>query len=198
MMGAFKAPILGLHKRPYCLISMDNSLQTIKETKAVQNSLNFGRGIESLRALVSRRDYFLTSTCLINGIKKQYLAQMKMTLRHLHLWLLPDIISLYLSTANSSVDVLEGRVGSNIFLYNPLQILGESPDQSRELFEWTPRKNEYNYFYIVVARNQNRHGWVRLVRKPFPVNNLGGAIPTCDMFWWSCLVYVCVKAPFTM
>ena len=112
----------------------------------MKNSLKFVAGIESLRALGSRWDFFLTSTSLINGIKKQYLVQTNMTWRHLHLWLLPDIISLYLSTANSSVDVLEGRVGSNIFPYNPLQILGEPPDQSRELFEWTPRENEYNYF----------------------------------------------------
>ena len=44
-----------------------------------------------------------------------------MTFRHLHLWLLPDIISLNLSIANSSVDVLKGRVGSSIFVPNPLR-----------------------------------------------------------------------------
>ena len=86
----------------------------------MQNSLNFVRGIERLGALGSRRDFFLASTSLINEIKKQYLAQTKMTVRHLHYRLLADIISLYLSTANSSVDVLEGRVGSNIFVPNPL------------------------------------------------------------------------------
>ena len=33
MMGSFKALNLGLHNRAYYLISMDDSLQTIKETK---------------------------------------------------------------------------------------------------------------------------------------------------------------------
>ena len=122
-MGSFKTLILGLHNRAHYLISMDDSLKTIKETKAVQNSLNFIQGIESLRALGSKRDLFLTLTRLKNGIKKQYSAQTKMTFRHLHLWLLPDIISLYLSIANSSVDVLKGRVGSSIFVPNPLKQL---------------------------------------------------------------------------
>ena len=83
MMGALKALILGLHKQAYYLISVDNSLQTIKETKAVQNSLNLVRGIESLRALRSRRDFFPTSTSHTNGIKKQYLAHTKMTFKTL-------------------------------------------------------------------------------------------------------------------
>ena len=35
--GAFKALIPGLHKRAYCFISTDDSLYTIKKTKAVQS-----------------------------------------------------------------------------------------------------------------------------------------------------------------
>jgi len=73
-MGSFKAFILGLHNRAHYLISNDDSLKTIKETKAVQNSLNFIWGIESLRALRSRREFFPTSTSLINGIKVVWIA----------------------------------------------------------------------------------------------------------------------------
>ena len=126
-----------------------------------------------------KASFFLASTSLINEIKQEYLAQTKMTVRHLHFRLLPDIISLYLSTANSSVDVLEGRVGSNIFPYNPLQILGESPDQSRELFEWTPRENEYNFFLNCRREKSKSKSMGQISTRTISYEQFGGLIPTC-------------------
>ena len=76
-------------------------------------------------------------------------------------------------------DVFEGRVSSNIFPYNPLQIFGESPDQSRELFEWTPPKKEYNYFLNWSRGKSKSTSMGQISTRTISREQFGGAIPTC-------------------
>jgi hypothetical protein len=61
MMGALKDLIIGLRYMSLYLISIDDYLQTFKEFKEVQNSLNFVKGIERLPVHRSSQDFFLSS-----------------------------------------------------------------------------------------------------------------------------------------
>ena len=67
------------------------------------------------------------------------------TISNLIFWLLPDIFIPYLSTKFSSITYSRAVVAPT-FPLKPSIILGESPGQSRELLEWMPRENEYNFF----------------------------------------------------
>ena len=69
-MRALKGLIIRHHWTPKYLIPIDDFLQTFKEFKVVQNSLNFVQGIESLLIIII--NYAQIETGLFYNIKGGY------------------------------------------------------------------------------------------------------------------------------
>ena len=72
MKGALKDLILRHHLTPEYVFLIDECLQTFKEFKVVQNSLNFVQGFDRLPTHRSRPDFFIASRYVINKIKIYY------------------------------------------------------------------------------------------------------------------------------